>query len=73
MEDAAAGAVAGAAQAQVARQFPPNALRGDLIVTTAPEVEAWLDGQSVTEIDEVFTSQMTNLAYSRVTNNIVTP
>lgn len=34
---------AGAAQAQVARQFPPNALRGDLVVTTAPEVQ--INGQ----------------------------
>ncbi len=34
----------GAAQAQVTRQFPPNALRGDLVVTTAPEVQ--INGQA---------------------------
>ena len=34
----------GAAQAQVTRQFPPNVLRGDLVVTTAPEVQ--INGQA---------------------------
>lgn len=34
----------GAAQAQVTRQFPPNVLRGDLVVTTSPEVQ--INGQA---------------------------
>lgn len=35
---------ADAAQAQVARQFPANALRGDLVVTASPEVQ--INGQA---------------------------
>lgn len=35
---------AGAAQAQTSRQFPPNVLRGDLVVITPPEVQ--INGQA---------------------------